>query len=125
MGMSPARILIVEDESIVALDIESTVLSLGYQVAAVVSNATAAIKIANQSQVDLVLMDVRIKGTIDGIAAAQQLWQQFQLPVIFLTASTDQETLERMQAATTLGFISKPFRTEDLSTAIARALPQD
>lgn len=120
--MSNARILIVEDEQIVAMDIQSTLESLGYKIVGQADNGPEAILKAAELHPDLVLMDIGLKGGIDGIEAATQIRAQFDLPVIFLTAFANQSTLERAREAEPFGYILKPFEENDLTIAIEMAL---
>ncbi len=120
--MDGARILIVEDESIVALDIRRRLLSAGYGVAEMVNNGEMAVELAKKLAPDLVLMDIRLKGRMDGIEAAKIIRTQLYLPVIFLTAFADEETLQRARLAEAFGFIMKPFEDHSLVPAIEMAL---
>lgn len=117
-GFSNARILVVEDENIVALDIERGLKRLGYQVIGVVNNGREAIQMTDKHRPDLVLMDVQIKGDIDGIEAAKQIREQFNLPVIFLTAYADDATIQRAKGSEPFGYLLKPFEETELHTAI-------
>src|SRR5580693_6352432 len=89
------RILIVEDERITAEDLEEVLKDLGYQVSAVVSSGEEAIREAERNRPDLVLMDIRIKGEMDGTEAARLLRERFDVPVVYLTAHADRDTLDR------------------------------
>ncbi|HEY9901565.1 MAG TPA: ATP-binding protein [Candidatus Sericytochromatia bacterium] len=120
--MGRARILIVEDESIVALNIKNRLEGLGYAVVATSSSGEAAIQIVAQSLPDLVLMDIKLKGTIDGIEAAAQIRAHFQIPVVYLTAFSDEETVERAKLTEPYGYILKPFEARDLCTTIEISL---
>ncbi len=120
--MPKIQVLIVEDESIVALDIQSMLGSLGYEVPAVVSSGEAAIEKAAETHPDLVLMDIRLKGDMDGIEAAEQIRGRFNIPVVYLTAYADDETLQRAKITEPYGYILKPFGERELHTAIEIAL---
>ncbi|MEQ8383993.1 MAG: ATP-binding protein [Coleofasciculus sp. A1-SPW-01] len=120
--MVKAKILVVEDERVVALSIQNRLEALGYTVTANVTSAEAAIAGISQNPPDLVLMDIRLKGKIDGIEAAAQMRQQFQLPVVYLTAYNDEETLERAKLTEPYGYLLKPFESKDLATTIEVAL---
>jgi len=120
--MVKAKILVVEDERVVALSIQNRLESLGYTVTANVISAEAAIAGIPQNPPDLVLMDIRLKGKIDGIKAAAKMRQQFQLPVVYLTAYNDEETLERAKLTEPYGYLLKPFESKDLATTIEVAL---
>jgi PAS domain S-box-containing protein len=116
------RILVVEDEAIIAADLTETLASLGYDVVATVDTAEDAIVNAANLVPDLVLMDVRLAGAVDGIEAAATIKQRADIPVIFLTAHSDDETLTRAIGTAPLGYLVKPFRPSELRCAIELAL---
>ncbi len=120
--MSPTRILVVEDEAIVAKDIETALHGLGYSVPAVAASGEAAIEKAEALHPDLVLMDIRLKGQIDGVKAAGEINGRLGIPIVYLTAHADQQTLRRAKTTQPLGYILKPFDERDLSAAIELAL---
>ncbi len=119
-----AKILVVEDEQIVALDIKAMLQRLGYVVTGLAPTGEAAITKADLSRPDLVLMDIKLRGDMDGIEAAQVVKERFGIPVIYLTANTDQETYQRAMATGPLGYLQKPFELEVLAETIAKALKQ-
>jgi len=116
------QILVVEDESIVAMDIRKTLQNLGYDVPYVVSTAKAAIQKAKEDKPDLVLMDIVLKGKMDGIEAADQIYTKFNIPVVYLTAYADDKTLKRAKVTEPFGYIVKPFENKDLRMVIEMAL---
>jgi two-component system, NtrC family, response regulator AtoC len=118
----PARILIVEDERITGEDLRDILTELGYVVVDVVSSGADAMLIARDNAPDLALMDIRIKGDMDGTEVARQLRSRFNIPVIYLTAHADNETLERAKLAQPLGYITKPFQEAELHANIEMAL---
>jgi signal transduction histidine kinase len=120
--MVPAQILIVEDETVIALDIEESLIRLGYAVTTVVDSAEAALEAVAQQQPDLVLMDIHLQGHQNGIAAAAQIRQDYRVPVVFLTAHADPATLSQVKATQPFGYIVKPFNLRDLSVTIEIAL---
>ncbi len=120
--MAGERILIVEDEGIVAADLESLITKLGYKVVRTVPTGEEAIEQAEILTPDLILMDIRLKGEMDGIEAAEQITAQFNIPVTYLTAYADERTLERAKTTMPYGYILKPFEEKDLRTAIELAL---
>lgn len=120
--MSPTRILVVEDEAIVAKDIENALHGLGYSVPAVAASGEAAIEKAEALHPDLVLMDIRLKGQIDGVKAAGEISGRLGIPIVYLTAHADQQTLRRAKSTQPLGYILKPFDERDLNAAIELAL---
>jgi PAS domain S-box-containing protein len=120
--MAAARIMVVEDEQITAADIEDMLTTLGYTVTASVASGEEALREAAEDPPDLVLMDIRLKGKCDGIETALQLRQRFDVPVIYLTAHADQETLNRAKLAEPLGYLVKPFQETDLQASLEMAL---
>jgi signal transduction histidine kinase/DNA-binding NarL/FixJ family response regulator len=115
-------VLIVEDESIVALDLKQRLQTLGYEVVAVVASGEEAIEQVASTQPDLVLMDIKLKGQMDGVEAAEVIRTRFDLPVIFLTAYADKETLDRAKQTRPYGYLVKPFEDRDLRTTVEIAL---
>lgn len=120
--MSKSKILIVEDESIVALNLQKRLEGLGYIVTGNIPSGETALQIVAQTSPDLVLMDIKLKGKIDGIEAATQIRNQFQIPVVYLTAYSDEETLNRAKLTEPYGYVLKPFESKDLCTTIEVAL---
>ncbi|WP_291329192.1 HD domain-containing phosphohydrolase [Desulfovibrio sp. UCD-KL4C] len=116
------RILIVEDEAIVALDIKARLQILGYTVIGVASNGIAAIEIALQQSPDLILMDIMLEGDLDGIDTARAINDENSIPVIYITAYADDETLKRAKITEPFGYIIKPFEDRELSLTIEMAL---
>ena len=116
--MDKARILVVEDESIVAMDIADTLQKLGHAVTDTVPSGERAIASIQENRPDLILMDIGLEGTMDGIQTAEQIRAQFSIPVIFLTAFVDQKTLERAKVIAPCGYLTKPFEENDLRIAI-------
>ncbi|WP_135606436.1 response regulator [Methanococcoides sp. NM1] len=120
--MKGANILVVEDENIVALSIKNKLEMMGYSVVGTASSGEDAVVKADLFYPDLVLMDVMLRGEMDGIEAAEKIREKFDVPVIFLTAYTDDNTLERAKIAEPYGYISKPFKEQDLKSNIEMAL---
>ena len=120
--MTPARILIVEDEAIVALDLRMRLTRLGYSVIDSVGLAEVAIEIAEQQRPDLTLMDIRLRGEMDGIEAADVIRTKMGLPVVYLTAHADDATVDRARVTEPFGYILKPFDERELRTVIEMAL---
>ena len=116
------RILIVEDERITAEDLEEVLKDLGYQVSAVVSSGEEALREAERNRPDLVLMDIRIKGEMDGAETARLLRERCDVPVVYLTAHADRDTLERAKQSRPLGYIVKPFHEAELHASVEMAL---
>jgi len=120
--MKSTRIMIVEDEAIVRQNIEQTLLELGYEVVAALAAAEDAVRQVEEIQPDLILMDIVLKGSMDGIEAAAQIGERFHTPVIFLTAYADRAKLKRAKLGNTFGYIVKPVTESELSCAIEIAL---
>ncbi|MBI5652701.1 MAG: diguanylate cyclase [Chloroflexi bacterium] len=116
--MSTTRILIVEDEMVAAKILELRLTRLGYTPVGIVPSGEQAIETARTLQPDLVLMDIDLSGALDGVQAAEQIRAQFDLPVIFTTAHSDAETLERAKITEAFGYLVKPFDPRDLHNAI-------
>lgn len=120
--MSSAKILVVEDENIVATDIKNRLNRLGYTVPAVVNSGEKALKKVEETHPSLVIMDIRLSGDMDGVTAAEKIRSGFQIPVIYLTAYSDETTLQRAKVTEPFGYIIKPFQARDLQIAIEMAL---
>ncbi len=116
------NVVIVEDESLVAQDISQILQDEGYIIQAIASDGETAIQKIVEYAPDLVLMDVKIKGEIDGIDVAQFIQSFYDVPIIFLTAFSDGETLKRAQLTNPSGYVVKPFRRDQLLSSIAIAL---
>jgi PAS domain S-box-containing protein len=117
-----ANILVVEDEKIVATDIASTLEGLGYSVPGVVSSGEEAVRRVGELHPDLVLMDIVLGGQMDGVQAARLMRQRFSIPVVFLTAFADGDSLNRARASEPFGYIVKPFNEKELRSTIEIAL---
>jgi len=120
--MSNARIMIVEDEAIVALDLQHKLKTLGYAVSGVASSGEEAVRKVPQTRPDLVLMDIKLKGDMDGIDAAQRVRDEFNIPVVYLTAYSDENTLQRAKVTEPAGYLLKPFKDRELHATIEMAL---
>jgi diguanylate cyclase (GGDEF)-like protein len=120
---SPAcKVLIVEDERIVARDRQQTLIELGYDTLGIASSAAEALDLAAVDCPDLVLMDIRIKGSVDGITTAAMLHEQFDVPVIYLTAYADEATTQRATRTEPYAYLIKPVKSEQLRCAVEIAL---
>ena len=120
--MSKIKILVVEDESIVAKDIQNTLIRLGYDVPATASNAVSAFQKLEDIRPDLVFLDIKLKGEVDGIQIAEKIKTNYDIPVIFLTSFVDKGTLDRAKVTEPYGYIVKPFNESDLQTTVEMAL---
>ena len=116
------RLLIVEDEPIVALDLQQELEDLGCEVTGLAESADAALMSIEESRPDLVLMDIRIDGSLDGIQTARLLRHAYDVPVVFLTSYSDKETLTRAARELPYGYLTKPFRSRELQAALSMAL---
>lgn len=117
-----ARILIVEDDSITALALRMTLESMGYAECDGARSGEEAVEKARRLPPDLVLMDIRLSGNMDGIEAVEHIRDRVDVPVIYLTGFADETTLQRAEATEPSGFVYKPFEEENLRTAILDAL---
>jgi signal transduction histidine kinase len=120
--MLAVRVLVVEDESIVALDIQHRLCAMGYNVVGLALTGPEALELVERTAPDLVLMDIRLKGPLSGIETAEQLRSRRDLPIIYLTAYTDQATLERARVSEPFGYVVKPFEDRELHITIEIAL---
>jgi diguanylate cyclase (GGDEF)-like protein/PAS domain S-box-containing protein len=122
-GKKPrTRILIVEDETIVALDLENSLKALGYDVVGTAPSGATAIAKTLSTRPDLVLMDIILQGDMDGIQTAEKIHSQLNIPVIFLTAFADEATLQRAKVTEPFGYMIKPFEARELHSHIEIAL---
>ncbi len=117
-----SRILVVEDDAIIAKDLESTLQRLGHSVVGIVASGCDAIRAVDEASPELVLMDIRLEGAIDGVEAAKRIGEQADVAVIYLTAHSDEATLDRAKATAPHGYLLKPFDERDLRTAIHMGL---
>src|SRR6184192_4655027 len=120
--MDKVRILVVEDESLQAQDVQERLKSFGYDVPVVAESGEEALARAAATRPDLVLMDIRLKGEMDGIETARVLRERFSLPVIYLTGEADDATLDRAKATEPLGYLLKPIEEKRLYSTIEIAL---
>jgi diguanylate cyclase (GGDEF)-like protein/PAS domain S-box-containing protein len=122
MASKQVRILVVEDETIVALDLKNSLKVLGYDVVGTACTGEEAITKADQTRPDLVLMDIILKGNMDGVQAADSIRATLDIPVIFLTACADERTLQRAKVTEAFGYLLKPFEERELHGHIEIAL---
>ncbi len=120
--MAKAKILVVEDEAITARDIQNRLKELDYDVPAIAASGEGAIKSVEEIEPDLVVMDLILKGDMDGIEAAEQIHDRFDVPVVYLTAYLDEERLEKTKVTEPYGYITKPFKDKELRPVIEMAL---
>lgn len=118
---SKAKILIVENENIVAMDIQKILLDSGYEVTSILSSGEEAIANVRQNKPDLILMDILLKGKMTGIDASRIISQYFDVPIIYLTALTNDDSLLQAKSRESYGFLFKPFSANELKIAIEMA----
>lgn len=121
----PPTIMVVEDERVVAKDLEMTLRRLGYEVCLTASSGEAAVELVESARPDLVLMDVRLRGGMDGVEAARLIQFRHDLPVVYLTAFADEVTLRRSLETQPYGYLVKPFQEKELHTTIETALSKN
>ena len=120
---SPEKtILVVEDEGIIAMDISASLQSLGYKTPETINNGAEAIAVAEKTRPDLVLIDILLKGDIDGIEAAVAIKEKCNIPIVYLTANTDEQTFQRAKVSGPFGYLLKPFEERELHSTIETAL---
>lgn len=120
--MGKKNVLVVEDESIVSKDIQYSLKKLGYNVVGAAATGEKAIELAGEKQPDIILMDIMLKGDLTGIEAAAEIKDKYNIPVIFLTAYADENTLAKAKVTEPYAYIIKPFKEIDLHTSIEMAL---
>lgn len=120
--MKDKRVLIVEDESIPALELKQELESMGCKVIATVRTGQEAIEAATDTRPDVVLMDIKLKGKMDGIEAAQRIQENQDIPIIYLTAYSDEDTTERAKATRLYWFLKKPYFFDAIKSTIDHAL---
>ena len=120
--MNVKRILIVEDEGLVADDIQTTLENLGYEIAGVVMSGDKAVVKAAEIKPDLILMDIGLRGYMDGIEAARKIHARLRVPILYLTAYGDEQTIQRAKDSGPFNILSKPFDADSLSLAIEQTL---
>jgi len=120
--MSKINVLVVEDESIVSKDLQHSLRKLGYNVVGVASNGEKAIELAGLKKPNIILMDIMLKGDMNGIEAAEKIKELYSVPIVFLTAYSDESTLSKAKITEPYGYILKPFKEIDLHTTIEMAV---
>jgi two-component system, response regulator PdtaR len=108
-GTAPHRVLIVEDEIFIQLDLERELIAAGFTVVGITDTADDAVRLAARENPDVVLMDVRLRGTRDGVDAALEIWERLGIRSLFISGNIDQALMARAAAAEPLGFVHKPF----------------
>jgi CheY-like chemotaxis protein len=116
------RVMVVEDEALIAHDIVMRLSAAGFEVPAVVDTGERAVTMAGELTPDLILMDIRLKGTMDGIEAASQIRRLYDIPVIYLTAHADRDTINRAKAVEPHGYLTKPLGRAILPSTVEIAI---
>jgi CheY-like chemotaxis protein len=122
MNVERKRIFIVEDQRLIAADLDNTLSRLGYLVVGSAASGNEALEMTTALQPDLVLMDIRLQGRMDGIEAAAAIRERLDVPVCYLTAYADEETIDRAKRAAPFGYLVKPFNQRELRAGIEIAL---
>jgi AmiR/NasT family two-component response regulator len=120
--MPDARVMIVEDEVIIAKDLEDNLADLGYEVVGVFISGDEAIKQFHKVKPDVVLMDILLKGTVDGFEAAEQIMEEYNTPIIFITGNSDEDTIEKMRQFENCEYLLKPIEKNELFSLINKVL---
>ncbi len=116
------KILVVEDEAIIAMDIQSILKKMGYVDSEVVFSGEESIEKVAARRPHLVLMDIKLKGKLDGIQAAKHIFHEYKVPVVYITAFGDEATIKRANGTARFGYITKPFEEAELKSTIQKAL---
>jgi PAS domain S-box-containing protein len=117
-----ARIMVVEDEAVISLEIQDRLTKMGHSICGTAASGEEAVSVAAANRPDLILMDVQLRGDVDGVETAQQIRNQVEIPVIYLTAFADDRTVERARLTEPFGYLIKPFSEKELYAAIETAL---
>lgn len=120
--MATLKILIVEDESLIAMAIEMALHGAGYQVCASIPTGEEAVNVCRECRPDLLLMDIRLAGKLDGIEAVQKIHEFLSIPVVFMSGYHDPATMRRIDALKPLAFLNKPVRIQELQPLLAGLL---
>lgn len=120
--MEREKILIVEDEIIIARDTQSRLKKMGYTITGIAESREEALASIESARPDLILMDIKIKGPVDGITSAIEFWERFKIPVVFQTAFADEITLARARVTDFYGYLVKPINENDFKIAVDNAL---
>jgi CheY-like chemotaxis protein len=119
---APKRIIVVEDEGIVAMDISKCLSTLGYEVVFVADSGEKTLDMLEREQSDLILMDVELKGRLNGLETARAVKEKYNIPVVFLTAFEDETTLNKIHELGYNGYLVKPFEDEELRKTVEKVI---
>jgi len=117
-SLAPPRVLVVEDDALVALGIRLTLLELGYEVVGIAASESEAIALACSERPDLALMDIRLRGPVDGVDTARRLRADHGIRSVYLSAYADEQTMARVSQTYPLGFVQKPYAASQLRAAL-------
>lgn len=120
--MKKNKIILVEDEAIIRMQLETALLAINFEIVGSTDNGREAMELVGELKPDIVLMDIRIKGDLDGIETAEIIKEQFEIPIVFLTGYLDEEKLERSKLVMPFGYLLKPVQDRDLKVALEMAL---
>ncbi|WP_263833911.1 response regulator [Sulfurospirillum oryzae] len=120
--MTKTKILIVEDEAIVALDIKKALIQLGHDVITMVTNHDDAIRSVEKNRPDIIIMDIYLNNSLDGIQTAEDIQKIHAIPILYLSAFADDETINRAVKTNPIGYLTKPFKREELKSTIQLGL---
>jgi two-component system, response regulator PdtaR len=123
MHMPDERVLIVEDEALIALMLSDMIEGMGLKVCGMTDTASGAMALAEMHKPDLILMDVRLNGAEDGVSAALEIHEKYQTPVVFVTASREQETIDRIMSSHPAGLLIKPILPDQLKAVVQGIFP--
>lgn len=123
--MNSVNILLVEDEQISALDIKEMIESIGYNVVDICDTSNSALNAVEDEEIDLILMDIFLQSEKDGVETTREIKEDHDIPVMYLTAYSDEETLERARGTQPAGFLVKPITKADLKASIEMALADE
>ena len=123
--MRKGKILIVEDEVIIALDLKKTLCDLGYSFIKIVTSGEEAVKVAEEMRPDLILMDIKLQGNLNGIEAGEIIRSKFNTSIIYITAYSDKKTIRSINGMNSPLYVSKPFVNEEICKLIEKVFPEN
>ena len=115
------RVMVVEDEYIIALDLKDRLSRLGYKVPTIATSGKEAVKLVKKDKPDLILMDIMLRGEIDGVQAAKSIREKYDVPVLFVSSFSDINSVKRAQKVSPYGYLVKPFTETELKTSVEEA----
>ena len=115
-------VLIVEDEGLIARNLQERLIEAGYRVCGLASTGEDAVRLAREEDPDLVLMDIRLQGEMTGVQAARAIWEAQQIPIVFVTANADPSTLDEVKTVPNYGYVAKPLHSASIQAVVELAL---